>query len=37
MTPEGALTHAWTALKEKRYEGAIAEAHKASQLERGGG
>ena len=34
---EGALTLAWAALKEKRYEGAITEAHKASQLARGGG
>lgn len=33
---EGVLNLAWAALKEKRYDGAIAEAHKASQLARGG-
>jgi len=34
---EGALNFALAALKEKRYEGAIAEAHKASRLGRGAG
>lgn len=34
---EGALNLALAALNKKRYEGAIAEAHRASQLARGGG
>jgi hypothetical protein len=34
---ESALNLAWAALKAKRYYGAIAEAHIASQLARGGG